>query len=892
MSPFPTPVHRARRYLAATGLSIALLSSALTPASAQSGDDPAAPEARKTIRALRINPHAPNVDGRLNDQIWQKAEFSGGFLQKQPDEGEDPANRTEVAIVYDDEALYVGARMYSTDPDNIRSTVTRRDNAGTSEKILVSFDTYHNHRTAYTFGVSAAGVRVDYFHPSDEEYDRDFDFNPVWEARVERNATGWTAEMKIPFTQLRFARKNVQVWGVNMNRWVPTDNEDSYWVLVAKDDTGWASRMGEVHGISGIKPSRRVELLPYAVTDARFQSDIEDADPFNSSSELKGRMGGDLKMGIGPNLTLSGTINPDFGQVEADPAEVNLSPFETIFSERRPFFTEDQQKLEGGGATYFYSRRIGRRPSLSPDVDYLEQPEYTSILGAAKLTGRLNSGLNVGVLGAVTEREYAKTSVGGIQDEVQVEPLSGYGVVRLQQEFGKDASTIGMIVTGVERELDDNSELNEFLRSRAITGGTDWNLRFKGGMYNVAGNAGFSYIEGSESAISEAQTSSARYFQRPDADYVELDPSRTSMTGFKGSLWAEKNSGKHWLGGLGAAAESPEYELNDLGALGTADDIDQWAWIRYRENEPNKYLQEWWVNLYQGAGWNFGGDQQYTFYDLEASVTYKNFWGSWFGAEYFPAAQSDNLTRGGPSMGTNNWWNAGTDLWSSGKNKTTWFGWLGGEGSDAGAWGYWIGGGATFRPGSRWELTLEPNWTNWHNPRQYVDQRDDAGGGENTYDVRYLFSSVERTRLRATTRLNYSFTPDLSLEFYAEPFAASVRYYNFGELAAARSSDLRHYGVAPGTTIEETADGVYSVTDGPNSFTIEQEDFQSLSFRSNFVLRWEWSPGSTLFLVWQMNNSEFPETGRHVGPGDLWKGLTGDGDNFLALKVTYWIPLL
>jgi hypothetical protein len=837
------------------------------------------------------------MDGRLDDEIWAKATFTDGFIQKQPTEGKSPEHWTEVAFVYDDEAFYVGARMHSTDPNNILSTVSRRDNTGTSEKILVSLDTYLDGRTAYTFGVTASGVRVDYYHPSDHEYNRDHSYDPVWEARVARTGDGWSAEMRIPFTQMRFANKDVQTWGLNMNRWVPTDNEDSYWVLVPKDENGWSSRMGEIVGISGLKPSKRIELMPYVVSDARFQAGIDDADPFRDSQEFKGRVGGDFKMGVGPNLTLQGTINPDFGQVEADPAEVNLSPFESVFSERRPFFTENRQKLEGGNANYFYSRRIGRKPSGWPDDDkyeYINRPEFASILGAAKLTGRLNSGLSVGALAAVTEKEKAEvfdmdTNTGG---EEVVEPLTGYGVIRLQQEFGKDASTVGMILTGTQRNLTDESDLDTFLRSRAITGGSDWNLRFDGGKYEIGGNLGFSHIEGTTDAITAAQESSARYFQRPAASHTELDTTRTSMSGFRTGLWAEKNSGKHWLGGFGFGAESPEFELNDIGQIGTSDDVESWAWLRYRETEPGKWFQDWWANAHYGTGYNFERDRQYRFIDLEAAVTYKNFWGSFVSLEGFQASQSDNLTRGGPSMGTSDRWNAQVELWSSGKSKTTWNLWTGGEQSEIGGWGYWTGGGVTVRPGTRWQLSISPNWTHFHNARQFIDAVDWAGGGQSTYGTRYVFSSVEQTRLRATTRLNFSFTPDLSLEYYAEPFANSVRYSNFGELSAARSKDIRHYGKAGGTSIVESSDGVYDVTDGADSFTLEVSDFQSLSFRSNLVLRWEWSPGSTVFLVWQMNRSDSPEVGNNVRPSNLLDAFRADGDNFLALKVTYWIPFM
>ncbi|MFQ5510824.1 MAG: DUF5916 domain-containing protein [Candidatus Krumholzibacteriia bacterium] len=846
-------------------------------------------KAVRQIRALRINPHAPRIDGRLDDEIWRKAEFFSKFTQKEPNEGESALNETAIAVVYDDEALYIGARMHCKDPDNILATVSRRDNVTNSERVLVSLDSYNDNRTAYTFGITASGVRVDYYHGADYEFNRDYDFDPVWQSAAERGGDGWNAEMRIPFSQLRFNKKDVQVWGINVNRWVPTDNEDSYFVMVPKNETGWSSRMADLVGIEGIKPSRRIEVLPYVANDATFRSGVDAGDPFRDGEEFKARIGADFKMGVGPNLTLEGTVNPDFGQVEADPAEVNLSAFETFFSERRPFFTEGSNLLNGGGAGYFYSRRIGARPHGSPDGEFVDSPDNTSILGAAKLTGRLNSGLSVGVLGAVTQREHARIFDSGVTTEEEVEPLTGYGVVRLQQEFGKEASTVGMILTGIERDVTDGSDLATFLRTRAIAGGTDWNLRFDGGKYELGGNVGFSRIEGTRAAIAEAQQSSARYFQRPDAGHTEFDPTRTSLNGWTSDLWFEKNGGEHWLWGGFAGAESPGFEINDTGRLGTADDIDSRAWVRYRENDPGRHFQSWWANASLGSGWNFDRDRQYAFLDLESVFTFKNFMGSFLGYEYFPAAQSDNLTRGGPSMGTGKNWNGWAELWSNNQKKTTWNVWGGYSEGETGGWSYNLGGGITLRPGDRWQVSFNPRWNQRVSSRQYIDTF--GGGSQATFGSRYLFSSIERSQLVTQLRLNYSFTPDLSLELYAEPFAASGRYFRFGELSAARSKDLRHYGT-DGTSILNNGDGTYTVTDGAQTFDFEQPDFNFLSFRSNLVMRWEWSPGSTLFLVWQQNRSDDNESGSLVGPTRLFDALSAEGDNFVALKVTYWLPFL
>ncbi len=360
----------------------------------------------------------------------------------------------------------VGARMYSENPDEIAALMTRRDQQGQAEVLRVFLDTFHDRRTAYAFVVTAAGVRVDWYHAQDNEFRRDGTFNPVWLARTNIDSEGWTAEMKIPFSQLRFNDVDQQTWGLNVERWIPAKNEDIFWTYVPRDETGWSSHFGTLTGVQGIKPSRRMELLPYVASDTRFTSSslVDPADPFNGTSQVKQRIGADLKMGLGPNLTLDATINPDFGQINFDRAVVNLSGFETFFGEQRPFFTEGNQIFRGngrGGPGYFFSRRIGDSPHGSTSGDFSDRPAAATILGAAKVTGRLESGLSVGVLGALTSRETAETfslSSGEFGRE-DVEPSAGWGVVRLQQEFGPSASTVGLTLTGVRRGISEGDDV-------------------------------------------------------------------------------------------------------------------------------------------------------------------------------------------------------------------------------------------------------------------------------------------------------------------------------------------------------------------------------------------------------------------------------------------------
>ena len=863
----------------------------------------------KQIRAGKINPHAPKIDGVLNDEIWQKADFISDFTQKQPNEGEPSGERTEVAFMYDGDALYIGARVFSKNPDKIVSTMARRDNAGNSERIVISLDTYNNNRTAYSFGVTASGVRVDYYHASDNEYNRRYDFDPVWKAKTKRTATGWEAEMRIPFTQLRFNNTREQVWGVNINRWTPNLNEDAYWVMVPQSENGWSSRMGDLVGIEDIRPSRRVEVMPYVSGSGTYSDDVDADNPFRDGDDYTSNFGGDLKMGVGPNLTLDATINPDFGQVDMDPAFVNLSQFEQVFDERRPFFLEGNELLSGGGADYYFSRRIGRAPrgsldtdELGFDPDYVDRPINSTILGAAKLTGRLKSGLNVGILGAVTEEEKARAYNSETDQIVEgtIEPAAGFGVIRLQQEFGSNGSTIGMIATGNHNDLKPGTYLNTQLRRNAYSGGIDWNLRFKGGRYEVGGNVGASYIEGSNSSIANAQESSARYFQRPDADYVNFDPTRTSLQGYVARLRVEKESGEHWTWGTGVGAESPEFEINDMGLIRQVDDLYWWGNMRYTERNPGKLFHRWSVNTWANAEYNFGGVRNWSNWGINFNPTYKNFMESWIGVNFWPANMSDNLTRGGPLMQMGQGMAAWTGMNSSQQGNISWWWNLEGWGNELGAIGGFVGGNITWRAGGRMELSFGPRYNLSRDARQYTDRIE--GGNLLTYGDRYVFSFADRSTLSAEIRMNLAITPDLTLEFWGQPFASSGKFYDFGELEAAQSQDLTTYGVDDGTTIEllpeddDTDSGTYLVTDGPDQFTFNRPDFNTVSFRSNLVLRWEWNPGSTLFIVWQQSrdDSYFDNgvAGQRV-TGQSWvDALRAGGDNVFAIKLTYWIPLM
>jgi hypothetical protein len=701
--------------------------------------------------------------------------------------------------------------------------------------------------------------------------------------------------MRIPFSQLRFNARDLQLWGVNIRHWVPSLNENVYWNPVPKRGSGWSSWMGSLEGISGIAPSRRLEVMPYVATEANFTGNRNPLNPFDDGKNLNARVGGDVKLGLGPALTLQATINPDFGQVEADPAEVNLSAFESTFPEKRPFFVEGSNLFQGGH-NYFYSRRIGGRPRGAASGSFVDYPNASTILGAAKLTGRLPSGASLAALGAVTNRESAQTydTVAKKFGHVVVAPLTMYSVGRVQQEIGKSHSTVGFALTGMKRNIDDGSPLERILNKEAFSGGADWNIRLKNGEYALGGALGFSNIRGDSTAILLAQRSSARYFQRPDAKSYHVDSTRSTLTGFNSSLNIDRLTG-NWLGGAYVSAESPSFEINDVGRIGTADGVAHGVYVRYRETEPNRFFRSWWMRGSYDAEINFDRDRQFGEMGSTFDATFRNFWNIQIDAYHDVRAQDERLTRGGPSMGYgfNNY--GIVNLSSSSASKTRWNARVYYGKDEFGAPTNRLSGSYSIRPSPQWQFSITPNYLRAVSSRQFVTSR--AGGPAATYNRRYVFAFLDESQLIAETRLTYTFTPTLTLEFYGQPFAASGRYYDFGELDAARSRNLRHYG-KDGTTIQQQSDGSYTVVDtkvaagtAPASFTIGNPDFNVRSFRSNTVLRWEYRPGSTLFLVWQQDRSKDENQGRLVGIDDVLGAFSQPGNNFIAVKVNFWIPV-
>ena len=849
----------------------------------------------KTARAVRIDGVAPRIDGVLDDAVWNSARVITDFVQKIPNEGAEPSEITEVRLLYDNDALYIGARLRRRDPSAIRTSVTRRDGDSDSEVFTVSLDTYLDRRTAYSFSVSSGGVRGDFYHAQDsEDSGRESQFDPVWSARSRVDEQGWAAELRIPFSQLRFNAAEQQQWGLELTRNIADKSERIQWVLIPVSAAGFASNFGRLEGIAGIPPARRFEVMPYVASDLSYRANVNPANPFND--RVGSRAGADLKYGLGPNLTLDATINPDFGQVELDPAVVNLTAFETVFEERRPFFIEGNELLTGRGQSFigrpswFYSRRIGAAPRGTARSNFVDAPSNTTILSAAKVTGRLASGLSIGALAAVTPREYARTFNDTTDSfgKIAVEPPSSFAVVRIQQELGKQQSNVGASLTHVHRLVDDRGSLMNILPRNAIAGGADWRLRYKQGMYEITGWVGGSRVDGDATAIAALQRSSAHYFQRPDQDHISFDPTRTSLTGWTASARADKNAGRFTLWGIQLSARSPEFDINDAGQMRSGDDIDFNADIQLRDTKPHKYFRYIQFGTSTTAGWNFGGIRQYTRLNQTGQITFHNFWRVNMRGTYQARALSDDLTRGGPLMGTPSAYTVNAQLTSRPNVPVTWNARTEYFDDEFGGWRWDLSSGLSIRPSSRWQASVDPTYSRSVDGRQYVTTR--TGGSAATYNNRYIFSFIERSTLSARLRLNYALTPNFTMEGYAEPFAASGHYYDFGELAAPESRTMRVYGgVGTGTTATKEPNGTTTVREGTSSFSLPALDFNRLSFRSNLVLRWEWLPGSTAYLIWQQRREDLGTLGQLIGPRDLFDSARASGDNFFAIKVSYWM---
>lgn len=861
---------------------------------AQSAPDNAADTQRQRERAVRVllparAPAPPALDGRLDETAWTRANVGTGFVQRTPDAGAPATERTEAHIVYDDDAVYVGMRMYDGAPDSVVARLARRDEAVYSDWAYVLIDSYHDRRTAFAFGVNAAGVERDYLLSSDRNVDEGWD--AVWDVAVTVDDEGWTAEFRIPLSQLRFERGS-DVWGINFVRSVARRDERSYWSPTPPDAAGVVSSFGELRGLGGIEPARRLEVVPYTV-GRLTRAPGEPGDPFYDPNALDGAFGADLKYGLSSNLTLSATVNPDFGQVEADPSEVNLTAFESFFREKRPFFTEGVDIFDAQGPNLFYSRRIGGPPSAGAPTDavHADVPEASTIIGAAKLTGKTAGGWSIGLLNAVTAEEEARyVDAGGARNAAPVEPLTSYSVARVKRDFRDGESSVGAMLTATNRSLDDDSRLG-FLHSAAYTGLVDARHRFAGDTYQIDASVQGSYVEGRPEAIARTQRSSRHYFRRPDAEHLSYDPTRTSLAGYAAQANVRKVAGGSWRWATGAAATSPGFEVNDLGFGNTADVVRHYARVEYDHFRPGRLLRNWNLSSFAFNRWGFDGVRRASVLDVTGNATFQNLWGVYGWIQREIGGVSPDALRGGPAIVSPDEWHGYLRVNSDRRRA------IHGSASvfatrepETGSSMHRIGGSLRVRPSGRVELSLGPQFTDRTNAWQYVSTR--AVGG----DDRYVFARLEQTTASLTTRVSYTFTPDLSLQLYAQPFISAGDYSRFMEVADPSASRFEdRFRIFDAERIRRVPDaGRYELdldADGSSDLDFGDPDFNVREVRSNVVLRWQWRPGSELFLVWSRGAAAYGGDGRFDLRRDGRQLFEAAGDNTFIIKMSYWLGL-
>jgi hypothetical protein len=849
-----------------------------------------------------------HVDGRLDEGAWATAEAAGNFVQQRPNDGSPASQPTEVRVLYDEQAVYVGARMRDAHPDSIAAQLARRDASGIySDWFHVVIDSYHDRRTGWRFAVNPLGVQKDVMHSNDG--DEDLSWDAVWQVATSRDSTGWTAEFRIPLSQLRFGRApagQARVWGVNFMRDIARSDERSYWAPVSPNLPGFMSRAGELTGLVGIATPRRLEVLPY--TSARLTRDpVDRRDPFSSASAFAGSAGADVRMGLPRGLTLTATINPDFGQVEVDPAVVNLSAFETFYPEKRPFFMEGSDIFgfgsisafnTTGAPTFFYTRRVGRSPHRSlSSFGYTDEPTQTTILGAAKVSGKTPGGWSVGLMDAVTAKEHGAywDGEGDRPEELTVEPRSNYFVGRLRRDFNAGRTVVGGIATVTNRDLAHEEYLDRTVHRVAATGGVDFEHRWgPDRVWALTGFAAAGQVTGSREAILRTQRSSARYFQRPDQDYVHVDSTRTSLAGWNGAV-AVQHAGAYDLS-LAYQGTSPGFEANDLGFQRSADRHAFSTFLGRRINKPDRWTRDKSLYGYTTLIANSGGDVLFNHVSAGGSATLHNLWSAGFDAGFGFASKDDGLTRGGPIALQPQLFNATGNWGSDPRKRLSANGFAHFENDVAG--GRQRGGGVTFslRPTSSVQVSAGPNLSHDVSTAQYVTTITDALATA-TYGRRYVFADVRQTTVAMDTRLDWTFTPRLSLQLFAQPFVSTGEYSRYKEFLRGGTREFGVYGASGASTIvrKEQPDGAVEYAIDPDgtgpakSFTIDEQDFTVRSLRGNAVVRWEYRPGSALFFVWQQERSGDSAIGRFDAGRDLRGVLREPAHNVFLIKATYWL---
>ncbi len=818
----------------------------------------------------------PKIDGQLDDACWKSVNWDDTFVQQQPNQAGVPSQLTEFAILYDDENLFVAIRCYDNSSEGFRSVLSRRDEYS-GDMVGVAIDSYNDNRTAFEFDMTAAGQKIDLMHLGAQE--ADYNWDAIWDGKSFINDSVWTVEMRIPFSQIRFANHENKQWGLHVWRYIDRLSEEDHWKLIPVDAPATVYLFGDLEGIQNIDGKRKIELLPYGST--RFSPNTDMKNKWNYGAGLDG------KVGLSSDFTLDFTINPDFGQIEADPSVLTLNAYEIFYDERRPFFLEGNNVLNysSGQDLMYYSRRIGHAPSFEPDYtedQKISMPDNTSILSALKITGKSKDGLSVGVVHSLTAKETATIyddSLG--RTNYTAEPLTNYLVGRVKKDFNEGNTVLGGMITSVNRSIND-STLN-FLPSSAVTGGVDFVHNWKKRKYFVDVKTFFSQVKGDEDAISTLQTASQHYFQRPDANHLEYDPERTSLSGHGGALKGGKRSGK--FRAIGSFSwRSPGVDLNDIGYIYQADYLEQELELKYMVNKPKGIMRNYWIRMTQNAAWSYGGEMTKQEIGSHAYLRFKNLYSLHLNFEHDYNIFDTRELRGGPSLYKESKWDGEAFLQTNpSRNLFAAFGsryiWGEDQISNITRQTFYL----LLRIGENLSLSSKTVYQTNRDYHQYAGRVKLESG-----DRGYIVGEIDQNILVSTLRLEYFITPELSLQYYGSPYASIGKYDNFRRVNKGSSRNLDERYIDLDATLD---DAIYTFTEEGDSYRMYNPDFTFKEFNSNLVARWEFRPGSTLYFVWNNTLSDY-QRGYDPSIGRVWGDVfSSNSANVFMMKFTYWFAL-
>jgi len=812
-----------------------------------------------SISSVRIE--SVELDGKALEPGWSKAKKVGGFIQQSPDEGLDPTEQTYVRAAHDDKAIYFFIEALDRRPDEISAILTQRDLGSPSDWVEVWLNPQNDSQTGYKFAVNARGVQFD-SRLSKGGAQEDVDFHAVWGSSVERSERGWTAELRIPFSELRYDR-GAQSWDVQVSRSLARENERSVLCETPKRTTRPLLHMSKVTGLPKLPPSRALNLRPYALLGYEL---------VGRQGEFQPRFGGDLKLSLGGSMSWQATVLPDFGQVEQDPSQLNLTAFEIFQAERRPFFLDGRENLtlplsykNFFNEQLYYSRRIGARPHIDFGYDsdqVSDYPQQSRILGASKLIGRTQGGLSYSLLNAVTGRETAtfEDENGDFTERTVAAPTS-FNIAKLNQEVQNGRGQLGFTGTHVHRFLD--GALKEELVQDATTGAADFDLRF--GDIGLQGQLVGSHLQGSRTAIDSVQRSPTNNLQRPDAPHLTYDPDATSMSGYGVALGGGIFDGGPWRGFWGGQIRSQGLNTNDLGFLQFSDQQKYEGVVEYRFDEPTRWYRRGDAHV---AAWleSTGGPE---IVSAGASVhhgfLFRNNTGFWAGTLRRASSLDPRMLRGGPAFllpeASGYWWGTYSD------GRKPWQFMLTGGGDIAEENSldvHHVTLTGTFRPTSAIGFSVAPSFRTSKNDAQYVDTLS-----ENEGDAYYLGALSSET-YSLTLRASWAIALGLTLRVYAMPFVSAGRYAQFYRVTdprAQRYEDRR-----------EVAD--YSGDDR----------FLSTELRSSVVLRWDYAPGSSAYAVWTHRQGDWNEQAGSVRASrDVSALLGSEATDVFMLKLDYFL---